>query len=78
MLIIGYLFDKLDSDNLTDITDVIIVSDHGHTKLGPQNATCISIYDYVDPEDVHMLVIAGPVFELEPKQGKLQKVIVQR
>ena len=70
---VGYLFQKLDSEELSDITDVIIVSDHGHVQLDPEKS--ISIYDYVDPEDVHMLVADyGPLFQLEPKEGLLDKV----
>ncbi|XP_072014947.1 ectonucleotide pyrophosphatase/phosphodiesterase family member 7-like [Amphiura filiformis] len=69
---IGYLFTKLESEGLSDITDVIIVSDHGHVTLDPQKT--IQIYDYIDPEDVHMLVAYVTVLELEPKEGQLEKL----
>ncbi|XP_072014948.1 ectonucleotide pyrophosphatase/phosphodiesterase family member 7-like [Amphiura filiformis] len=69
---IGYLFTKLESEGLSDITDVIIVSDHGHVTLDPQKT--ISMYDYIDPDDVHMLIVSNTVFELEPKEGQLQKL----
>ena len=71
---VGYLFDKLESEGLSDFTDVIIVSDHGHVNLDPDKH--ISIYDYVDPEDVRMLVADyGPLFQLDPKEGQMDKVI---
>ena len=74
---VGYLFDKLDQSGLSDITDVIIISDHGHVNLDPRKI--ISIYDYVDPEDVHMLISDyGALFQLEPKDGQLDKVFLEQ
>ena len=70
---VGYLFQKLDSEGLSDITDVIIVSDHGSEQLDSKKT--IFIYDYINPEDVLMLVVDhGPLFQLQPKEGRLNKV----
>ncbi|XP_033126230.1 ectonucleotide pyrophosphatase/phosphodiesterase family member 7-like isoform X2 [Anneissia japonica] len=71
--VIGYLFDKIDKASLTDILNVIIVSDHGHVNQEVRKH--VALYDYIDKADIDFVVgDYGPFVQILPKEGKLEKI----
>ncbi|XP_030839044.1 ectonucleotide pyrophosphatase/phosphodiesterase family member 7-like [Strongylocentrotus purpuratus] len=70
---IGYLFDRIDEEGLTDIVNVIIASDHGH--INSEVGKHVLLYDYINSSDVEFIVADyGPCFQLNPIEGKQDEV----
>ena len=71
---LGYLFDRIDEEDLTDVVNVIIASDHGH--INSEVGKHVLLYDYINPADVNFtLPDYGPCFQLNPVDGKLEEVL---
>ena len=69
--LVGYLINKLQKHHLDDITNVIIVADHGMTELSRERLVFLD--DYINPDDVN-LISSSPVIMLNPKPGKEDEV----
>ena len=70
---VGYLFDQLTVQDLDDIVNVIIVSDHGQINLKESKHVCL--YDYVNESDIDFIISDyDATFQLVPVDGKLEKV----
>lgn len=67
------LFDLIEENGLTDILNVIMVSDHGHINF--RRGKQIRLYDYINETDLDFhMANYGPTFQLLPKEGKMDKV----
>ncbi|XP_041484636.1 ectonucleotide pyrophosphatase/phosphodiesterase family member 7-like [Lytechinus variegatus] len=70
---IGYLFQRLEEDDLTDTVNVIIASDHGH--INSEVGKHVLLYDYINVTDVDFIIADyGPCFQLNAVDGKLDQV----
>ncbi|XP_072170464.1 ectonucleotide pyrophosphatase/phosphodiesterase family member 7-like [Diadema setosum] len=70
---VGYLFERLEEEGLSDTVNVIVASDHGH--INSADGKHVLLYDYIDPVDVAFSVADyGPCFQLNPVDGKLEEV----
>lgn len=69
--ILGYYFEKLKSINLFDSTDIIVVSDHGMTKMGEDKIinveNILGEYKYKQND-------SGPLMMIEPEAGQLDNI----
>lgn len=71
---LGALVAGIAARGLTDNVDIIIVSDHGMTPVGPDRA--IYLDDYIAMDDVEVIDWT-PVGAVEPKPGALERVYAQ-
>lgn len=70
---VGYLFRRLEEAGISGVTDVIMVSDHGH--INNELSKKVSLYDYIDPDDVDFIIADyGPIFQLQAVDGKEEEV----
>ncbi|XP_070567467.1 ectonucleotide pyrophosphatase/phosphodiesterase family member 7-like [Ptychodera flava] len=70
---LGYLMEMMDENGLTDVMNIIVVSDHGMSEIFDDMK--IELYDYIDPNDVyHVIADYGPVAMIQPKEGRLDAV----
>ncbi|XP_071964715.1 ectonucleotide pyrophosphatase/phosphodiesterase family member 7-like isoform X1 [Antedon mediterranea] len=74
--VIGYMFEQIDEASLTNVLNVIIVSDHGHVNQDVKKD--VMLYDYVDEGDFEFVVgDYGPIVQIMPKEGRLDKIYEQ-
>ncbi|XP_033733261.1 glycerophosphocholine cholinephosphodiesterase ENPP6-like [Pecten maximus] len=66
------LLDELESRDLRDDVNIMIFSDHGMTEVSETRV--INITDYVDIEDIRVVLDAGANVYIWPNPGKLDKV----
>lgn len=68
----GKLLDELETRHLRDEVNVMIFSDHGMTEVSPNRV--INITDYIDTDDLRVVLDAGANVYIWPNPGKLDKV----
>ncbi|XP_038054879.1 ectonucleotide pyrophosphatase/phosphodiesterase family member 7-like [Patiria miniata] len=72
--LIDYILTKIEADEkVKDTLNFILTSDHGMVET-PTNKR-IYLYDYINQTDIDFIFAdVGPVFQIKPKDGALQKV----
>uniref|UniRef100_T1K1S1 glycerophosphocholine cholinephosphodiesterase n=1 Tax=Tetranychus urticae TaxID=32264 RepID=T1K1S1_TETUR len=77
--VITRLQDGIESRKMTDLVNIVLVSDHGMVTVieenGEQNAKVIEIETIVDPNDIVVMFDRGTTSMLLPVKGKEQKVL---
>ena len=69
----GYMLEQLGLHNLLDNVNVLITSDHGMTSASLEDRA-VSLYDYIDPSDIEIVVPDATEASILPAEGKLEKV----
>ncbi|XP_077977610.1 ectonucleotide pyrophosphatase/phosphodiesterase family member 7-like [Glandiceps talaboti] len=65
---VGYLFEQIEEQGLSEALNVIITSDHGMSEI--YETMKVELYDYIDPIDVdYVIADYGPVAMILPKEG---------
>ncbi|XP_023930802.1 bis(5'-adenosyl)-triphosphatase enpp4-like [Lingula anatina] len=64
--LIGYLLNKLRANNLLEVVNIIITSDHGMTKMSQDKI--ITLTDYVTVSDVERVPDHGPICNILPNK----------
>ncbi|KAL1437669.1 hypothetical protein MTO96_048697 [Rhipicephalus appendiculatus] len=74
-----YLWDlqtALEIEGLLNEVNIVVVSDHGMTRVGPKSTRLIRMDDLVNERDVHIMLDKGPFAMLHPKPGREKKVLM--
>lgn len=69
--LLGYLFEKMDQHGLSDILNMIVVSDHGMAELSEDKV--IFLDDLINLDDVDMIDWT-PVAMIRPDEGKTEEI----
>lgn len=69
---IDQMLDMIKESELQDKVNIVIFSDHGMTEIS-ENKT-IDISSYLNADDIETIKDKGPVCNIWPKEGKLDKV----
>lgn len=69
--LMGYLMEKMEENELTSKTNMLIVSDHGMADVSKERIVVLD--DMIDPDDVEIIEYSPSVM-MNAKQGKLEEV----
>ncbi|XP_022089770.1 uncharacterized protein LOC110978795, partial [Acanthaster planci] len=71
--LIDYILTRMKDERVKDTLNFLITADHGMTINSAKKR--IYIYDYINETDIDFIFAdVGPVFQIKPKDGALQKV----
>ena len=63
----------MEDEKVKDTLNLIVTGDHGMVTTPAKKR--IFLYDYINSTDVDFIFVdVGPVFQIKPKEGALQKV----
>lgn len=71
---LGWLLDGLEERGLTDVADVIVVSDHGMAQLSPERLVFLD--DYIDTDDPDTYILSwGAIATVDVPAGEVKSVL---